>query len=526
MPLPQLRAVFLPALLWAWLFWHLHYTWELDEQYRYGWAVPLLAALLIQSRWRDRPKPAQGAAPPAPQAGDVAASPSTALRFGLASINKAQLVQWLLLALLLPIRLIEEANPDWRLLSWVFALVVVCYTLTCFLRWGGKPWLRHFAFPICFALVAVPWLVQFENAVVQTLMRAVAGAAVEIAGWQGLGAYQFGNVIQLRNGFVGVDEACSGVRTLQTAIMVSLFLGELLRMSAVRRVLLVVIGSAWVFVCNVARAATLVSIAGWHGFDALHRAHDAVGTAVMVAGLAGILAAAFCLRGRNLARRAQPAAPGRFAELSGREITAAIIWVGAVFGASELWYSIHERHLVVQPAWRVQWPGNSRPLPIADSTRAILRYNEATSAAWAERAGAEWWGFFADWKAHRTAAQLVRSHSPEICLPAIGRTFERELEPLRIEAPGISLSFRFYQFSQNEKPLFVFVCIQEDKTAEGATTLPEWTARGRLAAAWIGRRNPGQRLLELALIGANGTAEAARDAAQLVPTIVRSATRD
>ena len=209
-----------PGLLWLWLFAHLRVEWTLNSQYNYGWAVPFLGALLFYFRWQRRPAP------------DVTA------RQGSGVTTAA----WLILVLLLPIRAIEEANPDWRFLSWVLALSVVAFSLLALFAVAGTPWLRHFAFPICFFLVAVPWPVQFENMVVQAMMRAVAYVAVEIAGWFGLGAYQLGNVIQLRNGFVGVDEACSGVKTLQAGIMVALVLGELLQLRSRRRVALFFLG--------------------------------------------------------------------------------------------------------------------------------------------------------------------------------------------------------------------------------------------------------------------------------------------
>jgi hypothetical protein len=85
-----------------------------------------------------------------------------------------------LLALLFPIRVIEEANPDWRFLSWILALCVVAFSLLALYRAGGMAWLRHFAFPVCFPLAAVPWPVQLENSIVQTMMRGVASIAVEI----------------------------------------------------------------------------------------------------------------------------------------------------------------------------------------------------------------------------------------------------------------------------------------------------------------------------------------------------------
>ncbi|HEV3408721.1 MAG TPA: exosortase/archaeosortase family protein, partial [Chthoniobacterales bacterium] len=187
-----IRCALVPALLWGWLFFHLHYTWNLSEQYNYGWAVPFLALFLFYSRWQTKP----AAKPPR-------------------QTTPLHVLSWTILLALLPLRVLEEANPDWRLLSWVFALLVVGFSFLTLLLIGGAAWARHFAFPVCFPLVAVPWLVQVENTVVHALTRAVAYIAVEAAGWLEIAAFQVGNVIQLANGFVGVDEACSGVKTLQ-----------------------------------------------------------------------------------------------------------------------------------------------------------------------------------------------------------------------------------------------------------------------------------------------------------------------
>ena len=81
--------------------------------------------------------------------------------------------------ILLPVRLFEVANPDWRPLGWVHAGGVVTVTLIFLWTVGGTAWLRHFAFPIAFIFVAVPWPSAVEQPVVQGLMRWIAGAAAE-----------------------------------------------------------------------------------------------------------------------------------------------------------------------------------------------------------------------------------------------------------------------------------------------------------------------------------------------------------
>lgn len=492
-----------PAALWLWLFQHLHYEWTLNPQYNYGWAVPFFAAYLFYNRWRTRPAPTE----PPRRAATAAAA-----------------IGWCGLALLLPLRVVEEANPDWRLLSWVFALTVVAFTLSVIFRVGGQRWLTHFAWPICLPLVAVPWLVQGENLIVQGMTRAVASAAAEIASWLNISAYQMGNVIELANGFVGVDEACSGVKTLQGAIMISLFLGELLLLPAGRRAALFFFGCAWVFACNVLRASTLVVIAARDGIPALAHWHDFVGWVVIGLGMGGLTLVAL---GLSKGRMALPvSAPGGKAgrRISLPETVSALAWLALIFAGTELWYRAAERNLISQPAWTVRWPqSGTQILAIPDATAAILHYNQATSATWEQPAAVSWWGFYARWEPQRAALQLVRSHSPDICLPAVGRKFMGELAPERVEDGALQLAFRTYQFEQNGQPLFVFVCVKEDKTARGGPPPLEWNAIGRLRAAWRGQRNLGQRLLELAVSGIDGEEQARSAVRETVRAVVRPA---
>src|SRR5262249_10351774 len=122
-----------------------------------------------------------------------------------------------------PTRLIQEANPDWRLASWALALQVAGLTLAAIYLAGGSSWLRHFAFPICFFLIAVPWPSDLEKSAIEHLTRWNAAAVMELLRFWGIPAIQAGNVIKISKGAVGIDDACSGVRSFQAAIMLSLF---------------------------------------------------------------------------------------------------------------------------------------------------------------------------------------------------------------------------------------------------------------------------------------------------------------
>ena len=78
--------------------------------------------------------------------------------------------------------------------------------------------MRHFAFPLLFTAVAVPWPSAWESALVQRLMQGSAAVAVEVLNIAGIAAVRHGNLIEVATGLVGVEEACSGMRGLQTSL--------------------------------------------------------------------------------------------------------------------------------------------------------------------------------------------------------------------------------------------------------------------------------------------------------------------
>src|SRR5690348_4676807 len=121
--------------LWGLFFAQNARTWLAVEDYQYGWAAPLLFWFFLYRRCRQLP---------APQV------PSGALR-GLAIA-----VCILVAVLICPIRLMLEANPDWRPLLWLLAFGVVLFSLATTYCLGGLPYLKHFAFPVLFPLSAVP----------------------------------------------------------------------------------------------------------------------------------------------------------------------------------------------------------------------------------------------------------------------------------------------------------------------------------------------------------------------------------
>lgn len=487
--------------------------WSVNPQYSYGWTVPFLALYLFFRQWMTRP-PAR-----APSAG-------SSMRFAtIAACAGLLLAQ-------LPLRWLQEANPDWRPLgSLVAGDFVALALLTAFLL-GGGPWLRQFAFPALFLLVAVPWPERFETACVQELMRVVTAAVVESLDWFGIAAVQQGNLIQVSSGLIGVEEACSGIRSLQSTLMISLFLGQFYALPWGRRALLVGIGGILAMLTNLARALFLVLVSVRAGKEAFARWHDSAGLWVLVACLLGLWLVAVLLKPR-LPSHGKAAADARglsvtteFFRLPRAALVCVLLWPLGVEAAVNGWYRARENanHYAAEPiTWSVRWPtaaAGFRELEIPEISRAMLRFTEGRAAAWNETNGERWSAFFSRWEAGRSAAPAAKMHNPRVCLSASGRQLLRELGAREIIASsGVSLPMHGYVFDAGAgRELYVFYGLWEDRRPaetvmsrddknQGAadTTVglvdDELTARGRVRAALAGRRNLGQRVLEVSVLG-------------------------
>jgi len=267
--------------LWFVLCRQLSGEWSGNEQYSYGWFVPFFAAFLFWLRWEERP-----------QEEENVKRPTSNVQHPIKGKAIAVGIAVLALVILVPVRLFEVGNPDWRPLGWVHAAVVVTVTLVVIWFAGGNAWLRHFAFPVCFIFVAVPWISAIEEPIVQGLMRIVAAAATETIGLFGIPAQLEGSLIRVSTGLVGVSEACSGVRSLQTSLMIGLLFGELKRFSIARRILLVIGALLIALLANLARALFLVWVAATQNVSAVDRWHDIAGyTIVAIVFLGSLLLA-------------------------------------------------------------------------------------------------------------------------------------------------------------------------------------------------------------------------------------------
>lgn len=482
---PVVITVVCFGLLWLETINHLKGEWSFNPQYAYGWGVPFLALYLFWRRWSTRPSPA----PPIRRFLPFALIGFCALAF-------------------LPIRFVAEANPDWRLLSWAFSVVTVVISTSCIFLAGGRPWLRHFAFPIVFFLVAVPWPTHIEQFVVQHLMHWQTAINVSLLNLWGIPAVQQGNVIEVGSALIGIEEACSGVRSLQATLMVSLFLGELYSFNLLGRVVLVASGALFAFFCNLVRTGILVWVGANKGTKAIEAWHDPAGMTILLACLAGLWVLSLIMQRRPVFVNEQSpnAETSGLVRFASPLLIGLVIWILLAETGVQAWYRL-QRPAMTATRWTVSWPtaeSDYKSVTVPKEAENLLLYNEGGAGTWQGSDGRPWMMYFFRWFPGRTAALFVKVHRPDVCLPASGMTLSHDAGLRLITVNGVGLPIRSYRFYDRGMPLHVFYCYSDGRSSyesAAAAEQEDWTARGRLRAAWQGRRDVGAQMLEVVVWG-------------------------
>jgi len=522
---------------------HLSEEWRFNEQYSYGWFVPFFVAYLFWLRWEDRLGP------------DVRGQKSEIRKW------VAVLLMVCAAIILLPLRMFEVASSDYRPLGWLHAFAVVTITLSIIYLIGGGPWLRHFAFPVLFLLTAVPWVTAIEAPIIEGLMRGVAAIAAETLALFGIPAEAEGNLLRLPFGLVGVNEACSGVRSLQTSIMIGLLFGELKRLSFWQRIFLVVAGVGIALFANFLRVLFLVSMASRaHDVSVVNKWHDLAGYGILVLVFIGTMAIAWRLgrrAGRSEVRdqRSEIRSQRSDGDASSARLQAPrspltslldaprsmlflflFIWLVLVEIGVEAWYRMHERGAIATPAWSVRWPEDApgyQEIKTDERVRELLRFDSAHEALWRSPHLAETnYMFFFRWNAGSGTILRARAHRPDICLPSAGW---KQLGPDRVESfpisPGRSLAFRRFTFGHiesKETPVraHAYYCLHEDRVHAAEKDRQDLYSNWDLADRWRvvkhGIRNLGQQVLEVIILAPAGVDEKVIDQRfqEMLPEVV------
>ena len=434
-----LAALWLPPLrLWS-------QAWSVAPEQAFGWGVPALALYLAWERGQDRP--------PARLPGRVGRVAAWALvAAGL-----------LLLMAALPVL---EANALWPTAQWAAGFAAAAVTLGGLAIAGGWGESAHFFIPIAFVSTALTWPTPVQVWIARDLSSANARLAAEFVSAVGSPAVVNGSVIVVATGSVGINEACSGLRSLQAVWMAAWFLGEFFRLNWPRRLGLVVLALAVALACNIARTSFLTWQAATRGLVASERWHDPAGVAELVATLLVVAAAAVWIARRKKKRtptgQAASANPTSRISTSGLTPLFALVLAGSLVAVAgtEAWYRLHERSDGPRVHWTMAAPDDTwRPVPLPARIQDLLRYSAASGLSWQDPStGMLAVAFLITWQGDAANGENPEWHDPTICLPASGVTLAADLGEFVVPIGGVSVPFAGYRFTYGRRTLQVFFC--------------------------------------------------------------------
>ena len=244
----------LVGLLYGEVLADLAHNWWIDPAVSYGLLVPPLAIFLA---WQNRERTLSQRAKPAS-----------------AGI--------LLVAFACLLFLLGKLGAEFFLqrISFVILLAGLIWTF-----WGAAR-LRSLAFPLLLLATMVPLPVLVYNALSAPLQLFASNVATSLAQGLGVSVYRDGNIINLANISLGVEEACSGLNSLSAMMVGSLLLGFLQCSRISSRWLLFFLSIPLSIGINVLRIAGTAVIADYQEKFALGFYHSFSGWLVFVFGFA------------------------------------------------------------------------------------------------------------------------------------------------------------------------------------------------------------------------------------------------
>lgn len=441
------------AALWAWAIAGCADEWTHNPMYSYGWFVPFL---MLFFAWRRIDETPGGVA-----AYEAGRPPRNARLLTVVFAVAAVLV--------LPLEWFRQEVPDDRFNNWVVALAAVGFTLLVAGWFGGRALRWSLLFPVIFFLAAVPWPKRWEWPLTLGLQGFVAAVIMELLHLLGIHAVQQGTTIHLRNGPVGIAEACSGIRSLQASLMISLAIGELFFLGWVRRLLLIVLAAVVAIIMNLGRTLALCLLAEYEGQAGMDRWHDTIGNVILL-GLPLVVWSIGWLLSRwdepDPVRPNRPAAGAVvrqfFAHLRGApwarlpSLAPALVVGVAGFLTYHTWLLVLDfRDPPQREPFFVMRAGPEQgvaELPVEKAIREVLNF---TSGGYLQHTNSavldgSVFCYYFFWKPD-AANRWATGHRPDVCMPAGGWKPAGEPFPVTVELDGHPLTFTAFHFSDGDR---------------------------------------------------------------------------
>ncbi|MDG1701701.1 MAG: exosortase/archaeosortase family protein [Opitutae bacterium] len=306
LPKSLVSVVFLILFLAAFMVWDQSYWWESRDDYSFGYLVPLFALYVIYDRkeaiigfithtdsnkMNDEKK------------GSLWICNLIAISCFITG-SLLYLVGGLLRAATMP------QNPATLAISMGFALVLLSsvFIFSSETIYGKKMLLKNrlkltflFLFPALIWLISAPLVSVLETQMRVFLLTQVTIVVFTLMDFLGFEIERQGNILVLPKGVVGVEEACSGIRSLTACLFAGSFLASVYLKKFWKKILLVIMAMIFAVLTNLFRSGFLTLWAYFYGAEAINdhwilpligdigSVHDVMGMAVLILTTIGLI---------------------------------------------------------------------------------------------------------------------------------------------------------------------------------------------------------------------------------------------
>lgn len=305
--------------------------------------------------------------------------------------------------------------------------------------------------------------------------------------WLGIAATRTGNIIDLGNTSVGVEEACSGIRSLLSCVYAAAFFSAALVTRALNRCVILLLAPVLAIVMNFVRSLLLTLLAH-RGVDISGTWHDATGFAILVLTAAALGGTALVL-GRREQRGTQPDRAS-ISTVNTNTGTHDLQWLTGAYGFALAW--ILTLALLSRPAPAMTEPPDlAAMLPAETETwnqvatdnlyayAPALQTNHLVQRTYVRRepddSRTQLTVYLAYWSPGQAPVSVVASHTPDLCWPGAGWTPAPEaagVQRLEIERGRTLNPAQYRYFTHRSLPQHVwFWHVYEDRVIHSPDAL-------------------------------------------------------
>jgi len=267
------------AGLTLFLIWDQHYWWKLRDEYAFGFIVPLFVAYILFERWPELSKGLVGGGETREDSSAEAVGPKV-LSITLHVLAVLMVVGGMLSFLVGGLyRAMEGQNLiSSNSLAFGYANILLGGAfLYADRRSDGAivPLIERwhlallFLFPALIWMLSVPMFNAIHKMISTFLMNKVAVVVYYVFDILGFAVVREGSVLKLPLGDVGIEDACSGIRSLTACLFAGSFLGAVYFKQLWKKVFLVGTAMLFAFINNIFRSLFLTAWAYAHGPEGL-----------------------------------------------------------------------------------------------------------------------------------------------------------------------------------------------------------------------------------------------------------------